>query len=41
MAPRPAVNRRQAAGRPVRTRRITKTKKEQSIKGAIGFILLS
>ncbi|OQD65990.1 hypothetical protein PENPOL_c005G09227 [Penicillium polonicum] len=32
MAPRPAVNRRQAAERPVRTGRIAKTKKEQSIK---------
>lgn len=40
MAPRPAVNRRQAAERPVRTGRIAKTNKEQSNKGAIGFIFL-
>lgn len=40
MAPRPAVNRRQAAERPVRTGRIAKTKKEQSIKGDIDFVLL-
>ena len=40
MAPRPVVNRRQAAERPVRTGRIAKTKKEQSIKGDIGFVLL-
>jgi hypothetical protein len=40
MAPRPAVNRRQAVERPVRAGRISKTKKEQGIiKGDDVFVL--
>lgn len=41
MAPRPAVNRRQVAGNPVRTGRITKIKNEQSVKGTNLLILFS